>query len=357
MRIGIVTFTMGDNYGQRLQNYALQTILQNGRDSVLTIKQNDCILNHKKIIKSMIKSIVGRCSVYEWMRLLRFKRFDSKIKYYKHIIDPLNIPDSLTGEFDIFISGSDQVWAPVPYRFQMYMLGFAKDSQKFSYAASIAADSIPEEYLGQYIEMLSGFQILSIREKRCLPQLNAIKKTIHVSLDPTFLIPEDEWKKLEKRPQFLKNPEKYIFVYNLGTPIDQKVYQLAGEKNLSVIPLTKAEDPAYAIGPEEFLYLIAHAELVCTDSYHGIVFSIIFKKRFVYIERIQQYISMVSRFETLFEFAGIRYEDVMKYDWNQIDSYKYDEKYKNLDGQIEKSREVIHDILTIAEGLHVNEDK
>ena len=81
MKIGIVTFTMGDNYGQRLQNYALQTILQNGRDTVLTIKQNDCILNHKTIIKTMIKSILGRCSVYEWMRLLRFKRFDSKIKY------------------------------------------------------------------------------------------------------------------------------------------------------------------------------------------------------------------------------------------------------------------------------------
>ena len=90
----------------------------------------------------------------------------------------------------------------------------------------------------------------------------------------------------------------------------------------------------YSLGPGEFLYLIKNAELVITDSYHGTIFSYIFKVPFINFKRKGTSIDMNSRFNTLYKKMGIkpRYlyqikeEEIFKIDFDLIDKNIENEK-------------------------------
>ena len=63
---------------------------------------------------------------------------------------------------------------------------------------------------------------------------------------------------------------------------------------------------AYATSPQEFLYLINHADLVCTDSFHGAVFSIIMNTNFITFSRKESGETMGSRMKHCYQHLGLR---------------------------------------------------
>lgn len=127
-------------------------------------------------------------------------------------------------------------------------------------------------------------------------------RNAEILLDPTMLLPQNQWNALSKKPH-KELPEHYVVCYFLGM-IDKKynkiIQDFAKKVKLPIIMLFDISYPDYYVfDPNEVLYCIKNAEYVLTDSFHGSVFSILFKKNFYVFGRNEGKINMSSRLNTL----------------------------------------------------------
>ena len=225
MKIGIITINDNDNYGNRLQNYAVQqvlnkrgheaiTILNNGTTNKFEEKKYMYILRVLKVITENQK-IKLKNKFYK--RYKFFKEFNKNINYSKKYLN-LMIKEKVEKEYDFFIVGSDQVWNPNFNRLTYVdLLSFVPPKKRISFSASFGIEKIPNKYNEKIKEELSKFKAISVREdsgKKIIEELTG-RKDIEVLVDPTMLLDIEEWNKVSKRPEQLKN-EKYILNYFLG---------------------------------------------------------------------------------------------------------------------------------------------
>lgn len=307
MKIGIVTFTTGDNFGQRLQNFALQNVLESFGASVCTLRRKDFRLENRYWFKVVLKSFFNKAEAQFFRRHKCFVDFDNRfIKYYQYLIDSKKIDKDLRFAFDKFIVGSDQVWSPLSGDVDdFYFLTFAKDEQKFCYAPSFSVDSIPEDKQEYYKKNLSSFRKLNCREYAGRNLIEQMGISAEVVVDPTLLISKEVWTKMEQKPIWLEENQKYVLKYFLGEQMDDNAPLFSGEDGCIIINILDKMSTFYPIGPAEFLYLINHAEAVLTDSYHGTIFSVIMGTPFKYCVRKDGLNDMSSRFATLFTWLNI----------------------------------------------------
>lgn len=190
---------------------------------------------------------------------------------------------------DYYICGSDQIWNPYfkgGYNDFGYFLAFApKDSVKIAYAPSFGSDDIPPTAVKSLGKLLKDFNAISVREKSGVDIIKKYTrlKAEHV-LDPTLLKTPEEWREIAKKPANL--PEKYILVYRFADSDKTKsmIDGIAAKTGLPVISLPLSNvalqddyNTIFDAGPQEFIGLIDNASLVCTDSFHATVFSILMK--------------------------------------------------------------------------------
>lgn len=339
-KIGILTTNGNSNVGNKLQNYALLTYLESLNFKVNTI----WFTTPKRIIKHYIKlSLFFIPKFKNYAYFYKFTKNNLHVKYY--------LDTKIEKEYDNFIVGSDQVWN---YKFDdltdKHFLGFSKRSKNSSYAASIGSDIIPDEYKKIFIEGLKNLEHISVREEKAKELLEEIshRKDIEVLLDPTMLLSQNEWDKLLKKSKALNLPKNYIFTYFLGDCDEeyaQSIEKVAKQYNYEIIDFHKLQKTD-TVGPAEFLYLEKNANLICTDSFHSSVFSIIFNKPFVIFNRRQLNITnMGSRIDTLLSklniknrrFSGEINEQHLKCD--------YTDAYKILEKEREKSYEFLNNAL------------
>lgn len=301
MKVAIITI-VSKNYGNRLQNYALQSVLEILGYSVETLQRE----SKPKSIKQYMKTIA---QILLQTKGYKFKKFDKKIHFAESAVTRDSYPDNIDKQYKSFIVGSDQVWNPY-YDFvagKCDFLTFARDDQKISYAASFGVSEIPYERKTEYADHLKTFKAISVREKKgaeIVEELADRKAT--VVLDPTLLLGESEWKKVEKKPAFCPK-KKYVLVYALGDKTNRfkdKIKQLKEEYEIFDVRSLQKTGKELPIGPSEFLYLIRNSEEVLTDSFHATVFSIIFHKKFVAFNRPG--LNMNSRIESLAELVGAK---------------------------------------------------
>lgn len=335
-KIGIVTIVT-INYGNRLQNYALQEILNKLGFVTCTFKRDISLLGIKQKIKVLTQTVFQTKGA-------KFRRFDSYIHFADEIVTRDDYPNGINDRYDYFIVGSDQVWNP-HYDFvagKCDFLEFARDNQKISYAASFGVSEIPFERKTEYAEYLKTFKAISVREKKgskIVEELADRKAT--VVLDPTLLLDESEWKKVEKKPVFSPK-KKYVFVYALGDKTDRfkdKIKQSKEKYEIFDVRSLQKNGKELPVGPSEFLYLIRNAEEVLTDSFHATVFSIIYHKKFVTFNRPG--LNMNSRIESLTELIGAKNQMTECGDLNcetEID-------YVNVDRILEEERRKSIDFL------------
>lgn len=298
MKIGIVTFTYGDNFGQRLQNYAVQQILKERGHEVYTLRQKPPVIG----LHSMLSKVKNIKKTLRFARRHRsFVNYDKKnIAYYPNtILQPKNIKADFSDEFDYFIAGSDQVWSPYSADVNSTMfLNFAPKQKSIALSPSIAADRIPTDKKNEYRKYLNNFAHLSVREFKGAELIKDITgKEAKVLLDPTLALHKKDWLIHMRAPKY-KLPKKYILKYFLG---DENKIKLTDElKEIEIVDVLN--DKTYMnTSPDEFLYLIYNAEFVITDSYHGTIFSLLFHKKFFIFERVSGSVVMNSRFETLYK--------------------------------------------------------
>ncbi len=202
--------------------------------------------------------------------------------------------------FDVYVCGSDQIWNPflcredrVPRNERAYFLTFAKEAKRVSYAPSISVPQIPPDLRGEMTELLRGIPYLSCRELQGAELIRELSgRPAEVVLDPTLLLSNHDWSSLAIQP---RTNGEYILCYFLGEGLEYRDFAVR-LKEITGWPLivisrrtldlreAGALDYSHA-GPREFLGLVKNARLICTDSYHGTLFSINFEKPFFVFER------------------------------------------------------------------------
>lgn len=301
MKIGILTFHCAHNYGAVLQCYALQEILKNIGHEVEVINYTPSYLTKeyktfywKRYVSKNPYTLVKR--VLSEIKLLnkrkeRYNAFDQFVRKYLQLSPKYKKAKDIPPTNDIYIMGSDQIWnfnitrGGDPAYFGEF--SFEKEDKIYiSYAASmgkITSNNQEQKYLKKVLNKFDG---ISVREKDLQQHLQALtNKNIRIVLDPTLLLPQSYWDKILKRPKIEDN---YILIYQVRQdPNTTRIANIIGEKlNLKVIEITayireKGNTNIFeTCSPEEFLGFIKYASFVITTSFHGTVFSILFKKDF-----------------------------------------------------------------------------
>ena len=202
-----------------------------------------------------------------------------------------------SGDYAAFIVGSDIVWAPKKvdnYRADGYFLKFAdKGEKKIAYAASL--DCKPGFKLNRkkkyYKKNLKYLDCISVREKSSVPFIQSLtNKKVYECCDPAFLVDEEYYDKMISEAQISDKEKPFIYVYILE--INQEIVdfanKLAREKGLKICYYSQYHNDfegecenCYTDSPSEFLYRLKNAEYVLTNSFHCVVFSLLFKKQFL----------------------------------------------------------------------------
>ena len=293
MKIGIITFHHALNYGAVLQTYALQQYLNDlGIENDIIDYRSPYIEYFYKPIKSnFIKDtkMFLREVIYYPNNKKKRREFDSFLKKYiklSRIVRNKQDLERLNPEYDFFLAGSDQVWnLKWSGLDKAYFLDFTDKSKKYSYAASFGFEKIPDGQEQVYRELLEGFQSISVRENTGKEIVKGLLgREAEVSVDPTCLLDKEKWEKICIYPK----EKDYVLVYMLdhSDELLQFAKQFAKNKNISIIyisdALKKKNDFIYKgfLSPSEFVGLFANAEYVVTNSFHGLMFSVIFEKKF-----------------------------------------------------------------------------
>ncbi|MFQ6793631.1 MAG: polysaccharide pyruvyl transferase family protein [Thomasclavelia sp.] len=307
-KYAILTIYGMDNFGNRLQNYALQEFIKENFGEVETIENIDGIYSSdkKKVlkfhIKNWIRAHIPRNNV--WKKYACFYHFNKLIKVSDIHIDSKHIPKNLYQKYDYFITGSDQVWNPNFGRISdVDFLTFAKINQRIAFSASFGISYLENNEKKFFYERIKYIPYISVREdsaKKIIEELN-VETPVEVLVDPTMLIDLKKWSSIAKIPKGFPN-KKYIFKYFLGNMSNEKTKELeslATSNNWEIIDILNPSDSCYVSGPAEFLYLEEHAELVITDSFHSCVFAILFNVPFKVYLRDDKNKDMSTRLLTL----------------------------------------------------------
>ncbi|PNR91840.1 hypothetical protein HWHPT5561_06585 [Petrotoga sp. HWH.PT.55.6.1] len=363
-KIGIATLTNYFNYGNRLQNYALQEILKPYSKEVETLvipKNSTSSRRTKHYIKKLFSQPLSKtaktfASKINWKikyltnkdilieRERRFKDFSQnyiKERHFRSLYETNEISD----EFDYVFTGSDQVWNPyfIKNREQYYFLQFVEEEKRIAYAPSFGISEIPQEVKQKYKEWLSSIPYISVREKegaRIIKELTG--RDVPVLVDPTLLLNKEEWIKIAKEHKN-KPKSKYLICYFWGKiPKERKtlIKRIAEKYNLQIINIANLSDKkTYTADPSEFIDYINSASLVLTDSYHGSAFSILMETPFFVFERIGGP-SMYSRIRTLLEKTKLKNREekdidlnknLLEMDFSHVHSILNEERKKSFD--------------------------
>lgn len=329
-KIGIVTICgpLG-NFGNQLQNYAVQMVLKKLGYQAETIQDVRFCKNPLSIL-TYYKAIVHFITRFKYNARSHKKPLNFFFWHRKYIKNaPILIRKTedekrLLHYFDGFVVGSDQIWGPLcPWdSSELAFLVFAPEDKRVAFAPSFGSNDIPESRRQEYVEYLTKFKALSVREHRGAEIIHELTgRDAIVLVDPTMLLSVVEWNKIANDgPDF-----KYILVYMLGDMSQEyKKYiaHMSADNNWKIIDIIN--DSNYSgSNPSDFIGLIRDSQMVITDSFHGAVFSLLYHKKIALLGRIGAY-DMSSRLSTLlrtFNIKGKQSNGVMQLDvdWGQFE--------------------------------------
>ncbi len=346
------------NYGNRLQNYALYRTLIKMNFEVQTLKtssdKDNRILFEQKHVKlkklsflhkyfSNVKKIIRFLLIKDLIH--NFSCFNKLIKYSKDYISIRDYTDNIEKKYDYFIVGSDQVWN-TDFQDLVSINSFLpfKHNNKIAYAASFGKETA--QLNTQMIDALREFKYISVRENAGAKIVkDLIGRDVPVVIDPTLLITKDEWKKIEKKTCNVQ--DGYILTYFLSpmcTEAANKLKEISNGKEVVQL-LNRSDEVGGKAGPSEFLWLINHADIILTDSFHACVFSFLFDKPFVVYNRNWNECNMNSRLLTLLSMFHLERKYNNSGLENDIWEHDYTDGYKQLEIEREKALNFLQNAL------------
>ena len=304
-KVALMTWFQHDNYGTVLQSVATTRVVNDmgyyvdgidyfskGYNRTTKLEK---VLNRQLLVNKIKKSIKYRkyAKRSNLKRTEAFKAFKDK---YLNMTKPTQTSSELfllNKEYDAFICGSDQIWTPKAFNSKYYLDFVAVPEKMVAYAPSFGMSTITDEFIkNRIVEHVKRFKHLSVREEqgaKLLKELCGIEAK--VVLDPTLLLSREEWDDYSIKTNINSS---YLLCYFLGDNDDywNHVDMIANKYGLDVVVIpihTKDYYRGYEIqegvGPGEFLSLIKNASFVCTDSFHGSIFSVVYQRPFLTYKR------------------------------------------------------------------------
>lgn len=334
MNVAIVNRTNLKNFGSVLQVYALceavrklgyeaEVVWQSGNMSMnYDIRPNKAfktavkLLLHPSLLRSTIKTIkdVNKVVIDEG----KVKKFNDFVN--SNFVQSFYAPEKLveiaaSNKYEKFICGSDQIWCTTTlYPDPMMYLRFAPKEKRVAYAPSLGRNFIPNYNKRTLKKYISDVSFVSVREdegQKLIKELTG--RDAVVVADPTLLMRSEEWNKLIIETT---TPNNYVLCYFLDEPLTEvkdAICKYAKQSDKDVVVLGKlniteypSERVHYPIaGPGEFLSLVSKANMVITDSYHGMLFAINYHKKFWSVERVYSQFDQSSRQITVLSRLGL----------------------------------------------------
>ena len=328
-----------DNFGSMLQIFATQRAIEK-------VGWNYEIIRYNKFTFSFILKNVTRVFNPYFMRgkLKEFQR-RIKLKFYPEVekgcktrsncikeyretfIGPYSCEfngfEKLregSSDYDAIIVGSDQLWTPAGIKSKFYNLLFVPDNiKKVSFATSFGVGAIPKSQQKMTSQYLKRIDFISVREIKGAEIIKSlIDKDVTVALDPTLLFSGSEWEQIFPTQRIIEEP--YILAYFLGSNEEHRdvIDSLGKSCGLKIVTIPFMDEfldrdlgfgdtQLYDVGPIDFLNLIRGAEYICTDSFHGTVFSILNHKKFITFNRTRNNDKQTrnSRIDSLFDLLSL----------------------------------------------------
>lgn len=358
MKIGILTFHRAENFGAVFQCFALQTYLEAIGNEVKIIDYR-CRAIEQVYYLLNPSSLFSRfnlfASIHNYItRLFSYKdRHDKKCGYIDFRNKYLHLTKSVRKinrgiDFDVYITGSDQVWnTSLLHGYdKVYFLDFpvSKEVKRISYAVSSDRNGFKmlDKYKDELKHSLNQIDFISVRENNFVNALaKYTSKKIQVCIDPTFLIPKEQYLRMAIRPR----EKNYVLVYHMAEiPEGSKCADVLAEKyGWNIIEIhanfAKREDRVrhrQNVGPLELLGYLAFAEYIITSSFHGLAFSLIFNKKFCTISSKNN-----VRLADLLNFVGLTdrmIESVVNIPDYEVNYKSVDEKLNEF---VSKSKEYL----------------
>jgi len=317
MKIGILTFHYANNYGAVLQAYGLQEVLKSMGHQVEFVDYRNPLIEKRMNYFSLKYHSPFRVCI----RLLRnFKELSGRQKVfnefrskYLKISSPVLSQSLSSTDYGMFVVGSDQVWNPSLTNGldSVYWGDCSGNIPTIAYAAS-SNDlfSLSLDEIQQIRKYVGNFAALGVRENR-LSDFLYQKYNIHSSvvLDPTLLAGHKVFDKITGAPLF---NEPYLLVYCVeheSIQLRDIALKIAHDKKLKLVVISTGVrtdkyfwKDATIITPTipQYLSLIKYANFVVSLSFHGTVFSVIFKKDFYSVKG-----GNMARVETLLKPLGL----------------------------------------------------
>lgn len=346
-RIGIVSIFRTGNYGGTLQAYALKkAIIDNALGDAQIINYTCDAIKGKIDINYLKKVGVLRTAAAVVDKLAYLPRMKKVNAFIDKMVDGRELTKeelgALNGQYELFLSGSDQLWNPdIQQGDYYYLQDFVLDpDKKRSYASSFGKKNLPDEVCVKYKELLSEYKFISVREQA---GADIVQKLLGYSpeivIDPVFLLSARQWESL--LPGALRK-DSYIFAYRLTySKLLTEVVAAAQKqlkKNVAASPFLLghlAHAKKYpALSSLEWVRAIYDSSYVIADSFHAVAFAIIFSKPFYYVVTTETVRERLSRLETLLQNLGIEdriVENVAQCDFSrEIDYICVQERLERL---------------------------
>lgn len=318
MKIGIATFHRAENFGAMLQAVALRETLSGmghdvsfvdywpKRHAELYKVWSPVIIKDQKSLFEKVKTLV-RLTLLSPLNARRRRTFGKFFNSYikGHLVDQ-------SEKLDLVVYGSDQVWARFPfsdYDFDPFYL--ADNSlladRHIAYAASMGSIDLSDDQRKRMAELLKRFDAIGVREKDMVPLLGEMGFDAELVCDPTLLLTAEKWNELLP----LKRPfkERYALFYDFqyGSFDVESIRRFCESRSLKLVTISAFlrmssyySDELGIINPQDFINLVAHADYVFSSSFHGLAFSIIFRRQFYC-----SFINKASRAKTLLDRFGL----------------------------------------------------
>ncbi len=330
------------NYGSALQSWALSQVinkLENGKYEAKLVDYCPDIMLDKDPLNPMKnmwdKDEQSRKMCELSMPAIRenYKKFDSfynnQFKKSRKKYTSKNFNEIVQDEnIDGFVCGSDTIFCINEFGFDdAYYANFdcMKNGQTISYAASFGDSKFNDDTYKILNERLQNFKALGIREKGMIPYLKE-HTSVEVKrvLDPTLLLDQSDYDKIAYPNRLEK--DKYLLLYARRKNDKMTAYadRIAKENGWKVIEISLQAINAdrhrmfYEAGVEEFLSLVKNAEYVVTNSFHGMLFSIQYRKPFITFCRDQSNTKIMEVMDMLklTKRIGIEGNEILKKDIN-----------------------------------------
>ena len=296
MKIGILTFHCAANYGAVLQAYGLQSYLRSlGHDVHVIDYRPEYLLKPYRVFRMPVRNcnLVTKLKLairallvapVRWRRNVLFDRFRKRY---------LNVAsfdlDSPNNDFDAFVFGSDQIWNPrITWGFDRVYFGdfpAAMGKKKIAYAAS-AGSTANISNKEECLSLLANFQKISVRETELAGYIKEnMKMDVPVLCDPVLLGGRSLYAGLAELPK-VKKPYLLLFQLSRKKAVVKYAENLAKKSDMEFIELAPVFESLkncrmkQTFSLEQFIGYIVNAEYVLTSSFHGSVFSVLFRKNF-----------------------------------------------------------------------------